>query len=83
VGRFKVEFSKGAVKDYKKLPKGYKILIDLALSKLSEGLPVDIKPIIGEKDLYRIRVGKYRFLFIVIRDTILVTKIGPRGDVYK
>lgn len=68
MGRFKVEFSKGAVKDYKKLPKGYKILVDLALSKLYEGLPVDIKPIIGEKDLYRIRVGKYRILFIVIRD---------------
>ena len=83
MGRFKVEFSKGAAKDYKKLPKGYKILVDLALLKLSEGLPVDIKPIIEEKDLYRIRVGKYRILFIIIRDIILVTRIGPRGDVYK
>lgn len=83
MGRFKVEFSKGAAKDYKKLPKGYKILVDFALVKLSEGLPVAIKPIIGEKDIYRIRVGKYRILFIAIKDTILVTKIGARGDVYK
>ncbi|HJX31170.1 MAG TPA: type II toxin-antitoxin system RelE/ParE family toxin [Thermodesulfobacteriota bacterium] len=83
MGHFKIEFSKTAAKDYKKLPRDYKALIDLALQKLSNGLPVDIKPITGERDSYRIRVGKYRILFVVIEDTLVVTKIGPRGDVYK
>ncbi len=83
MGRFKIEFSKHAAKDYKKLPKDYKVLIDLALSKLSGGGQVDIKPVLGEKDSYRIRVGKYRILFTIIKDTLLVTRIGPRGDVYK
>ncbi|MBI5184060.1 MAG: type II toxin-antitoxin system RelE/ParE family toxin [Nitrospinae bacterium] len=82
MGRFKIEFSKGAVKDYKKLPQNYKTLVDLVLSKLIEGLPVDIKPIIGEKNTYRIRVGKYRILFTIIEGTVLITRIGSRGDVY-
>ena len=83
MARFEIEFSKGAAKDYKKLPKDYKVLIDLVLSKLTKGIPIDMKPIAGEDNIYRIRVGKYRILAAAIENTILITKIGPRGDVYK
>jgi mRNA interferase RelE/StbE len=83
MGKYSVEFSKKATKHYAQLPEDYKSLVDLALSKLSEGLPVDIKPIIGEKDIYRIRVGKYRILFTIIDNVVLISRIGPRGDVYK
>ncbi|MDI6727711.1 MAG: type II toxin-antitoxin system RelE/ParE family toxin [Thermodesulfovibrionales bacterium] len=83
MARFEIEFSKSAAKDYKKLPKDYKVLIDLVLSKLTHGVPVDIKPVAGEENIYRIRVGKYRILATVIENSILITKIGPRGDVYK
>ena len=31
MARFEIEFSKGAAKDYKKLPKDHKVLIDLVL----------------------------------------------------
>ncbi len=60
MGRYKIEFSKSAVKEYQKLPLKYKTLIDFVLTKFIEGKIVDIKPIKGEKDVYRIRVGKYR-----------------------
>jgi len=83
MARFEIEFSKSAAKDYKKLPKDYKVLIDLVLSKLTKGIPSDIKPISGEENTYRIRVGKYRILATIIEHTVLITKIGPRGDVYK
>jgi mRNA interferase RelE/StbE len=83
MGRFEIGFSKKAVKDYKKLPKDYKSLVDLLLSKLIEGLPLDLKPIIGEKNTYRIRVGKYRILFEIVEKTILISRIRSRGDVYK
>ena len=76
MARFEIEFSKSAAKDYK-------VLIDLVLSKLTQGVPVDIKPIAGEENIYRIRVGKYRILATVIENSILITKIGQRGDVYK
>jgi len=81
--RFEIEFSRTAVKNYKKLPGNYKVLVDLALSRLSEGLPVDLKPIAGEENTFRIRVGKYRLLFEVTGQIILIVRIGSRGDVYK
>lgn len=83
MGKFKIEFSRNAVKDYKKLPKDYKALVDLAMLKLSEGLPIDVKPITGEKNVYRIRVGKYRILFTIIEKTLLIIKIATRGGAYK
>jgi len=83
MARFEIEFSKSATKDYKKLPKDYKDLIDLVLSKLTQGVPVDIKPIAGEENIYRIRVGKYRILTTIVENTVLIIKIGPRGDVCK
>jgi len=49
MGRYKINFSKRAVKQYKKLPKDYKVLIDLALNKLSDGTLTDMKPVMDEK----------------------------------
>jgi mRNA interferase RelE/StbE len=83
MGKYSVEFSKKAAKNYAQLPEEYKSLVDLALHKLSERLPVDIKPITGEKDIFRIRIGKYRILFTLIDNVVLISRIGPRGDVYK
>ncbi|MBF8274968.1 MAG: hypothetical protein HW390_41 [Candidatus Brocadiaceae bacterium] len=76
MSRLEIEFSKKAAKDYK-------LLVDLALLKLSQGLPVDIKHIAGEVGTYRVRVGKYRILFTAIEDTLLIQKIRTRGDAYK
>ena len=83
MGKYSIEFSKKAAKSYARLPEDYKTLVDLALYKLSEGLPVDIKPILREKDIYRIRVGRYRILFTIIDNVVLISSIGPRGDIYK
>jgi len=81
MGRYKIELTKDALKSYRRLPKEYKALVDLALFKLSESQPLDIVPVKGEKNIYRIRIGKYRMLFVKIKDVILIIKIGPRGDI--
>lgn len=83
MGKFEIKFSKEAAKQYKKLPKEYKSLVDIALYRLSEGLELDLRPIEGEKDVYRLRAGKYRVLFRKFNKTVLVFRISPRGDVYK
>lgn len=44
---------------------------------------IDIKPIQGEIDIFRIRVGKYRILIKKILPDVLVIKIDVRGDIYK
>lgn len=44
----------------------------------------DIKPLKGRSD-WRLRVGNYRILFLLDKENkvFIVTRIGPRGDVYK
>lgn len=42
----------------------------------------DIKKLRGSA-LHRLRVGNYRVIFGIIGGKIVVSKIGPRGDVYK
>ena len=46
---------------------------------------VDIKPYIWYPNNYRLRIGKYRFLYEVIDDEILVYfyDADSRGDIYK
>jgi len=44
-----------------------------------------VKPIKGQKTppLFRLRVGKYRIIFLKSAQNIRVVKIDTRGDVYK
>jgi len=83
LGRFEIKFSKEAAKQYKRLPKQYSSLVDIALYKLSESLKLDLKPIEGEKDVYRVKVGKYRVLLRKFDETILVFRISTRGGAYR
>ena len=50
-----------------------------------EGLPQgDVKRLKGSAGLYRLRVGGWRIVFSYpAKDTLLIEKIAPRGDVYK
>jgi len=85
VALWRIEFSKEAYKSYKKLEKSYQRKIDRVLSWLMNKEKIDIKPVRGQKNTYRIRVGKYRLLVKIYEkeQTILVVRIGLRGDFYK
>ena len=83
MGKFEVEFSREAAKQYRKLPREYKSLVDIVLHKFSERLELDLKPVKGRKDIYRVRVGRYRVLLRKFDKTVLVFKISTRGGVYK
>jgi len=45
----------------------------------------DIKKLAGMVDIYRLRIGKYRAVYTIKHNQliILVLKIGSRGDIYK
>ena len=45
----------------------------------------DIKPMQGEKDNYRLRLGKYRIIFEIKDEQLLIKVIdaGSCGDIYK
>ena len=76
-----IEFSKQALKAIGGMDPNMKRRIKKAV----EGLPAgDVKPLKGVKGSYRLRVGDYRILFSYAdKNTLLIEKIAPRGDVYK
>ena len=75
------EVSKQAYKAIKAMDKHIKSRIKKGIEGIPEG---DIVPLEGTKDSYRLRVGNYRIIFNWITDEqILISKISPRGDVYK
>lgn len=53
-----------------------------AIEKLPSG---DVKKIRGRKTppLFRLRVGKYRIIYTVVKKIIQVIIIDTRGDIYK
>ena len=53
-----------------------------AIEKIPQG---DIKKLQGEKypPLYRLRVGKYRIIYHIENEEIIIAKIDTRGDIYK
>lgn len=76
---------KNAEKFLLKLPQNEQIRIIQALdSLLNNATNLDIKKLKGRLE-FRLRVGKYRILFIEDTDNSLyiITTIGSRGDVYK
>ncbi|MDR0315958.1 MAG: type II toxin-antitoxin system RelE/ParE family toxin [Treponema sp.] len=57
--------------------------IDIALDKLEKEPPEgDIMPVVGQAGLFRTRVGAYRLLWRIKGNTVLVTHIDSRGQVY-
>jgi len=63
-----------------------KIITSLeALSKDPFENLLDIKPMKGMGNHYRLRIGKYRFLYEILNEKILIYiyHAGSRGDVYK
>lgn len=67
-------------------PDRYRIAEKITLlGKNPEDPHLDVKPLQGEKKLYRLRVGKWRIIFDrqdAVR-IIAVEKIRSRGDAYK
>jgi mRNA interferase RelE/StbE len=57
--------------------------IDDAIEGLEKEPPKgDIRPVIGQPGLFRMRVGGFRLLFRVDGTRILITHIDPRGQAY-
>jgi len=43
----------------------------------------DIKPITGKKNVFRLRVGDIRVIYIYENDVVEIADAGYRGDIYK
>lgn len=77
----RIEYTKAAVKVIGALDRPTKKRICDAIEKLPQG---DIKVLKGGSGTYRLRVGDWRILFShPAEETVLIEKIGPRGEIYK
>ena len=86
--KFKIEFTKSAVKEYRCLPSFTQKRIIDGLNMLSVNPVSDLlqtKKMKGFDRLYRIRFGDYRVLYELRSEVlvILVIKIGHRREVYR
>ena len=66
----------------KALPENPRQAIGYGIFLLQEDLAGDVKKLKGFKDRYRLRVGRYRVLFQLDKDTIVVYDFGDRKDIY-
>jgi mRNA-degrading endonuclease RelE of RelBE toxin-antitoxin system len=78
-----VTYSKTSLRYLQKLDQKTKKRIFEAIQRLpSQG---DISKMKGQKiqNIFRLRVGSYRILFMMEEETIRVLDIAPRGEAYK
>ncbi|MEA5580568.1 type II toxin-antitoxin system RelE/ParE family toxin [Nodularia harveyana UHCC-0300] len=83
---YQIEFTKGAVKQLKKLPSEIRERIDLKIQELAvEPRPDGVKKLESELSLYCIRVGDYRVIYQIQDDVLLVTivKAKHRREIYR
>ena len=79
----KVEFSKKAENQFNKLDIRIQEKIIIVIDKFIKGEKVDIIKLRGYEDLFRVRVGVYRFtLKKISSDLWITTFIGKRENFY-
>lgn len=83
---YKVEFKRSAKKALDKLPIPIRNQLAVKIYSLKDDpRPDGCKKLKGEIDLYRIRAGDYRVVYL-IQDSkliVMVVKVGHRRDVYR
>jgi mRNA interferase RelE/StbE len=85
VAKYKIEFKKSAVKELDKVLKSDLKRIIRKISSLEYNpRPSDSKKL-SNSEKYRIRQGRYRVLYEIVDDILVVyvVKIGHRKDVYR
>lgn len=80
-----MELRKAALKHLQRMPKKQADAMVAALKKLAEKpdrADLDIRPLTGEPG-FRLRIGKWRAVYLIDGEAIIVLRIRPRGDAYK
>ncbi len=85
---YNLHISKQVAKFLEKTDPKLRAKIIYSFEMLSENplnVSLDIKPLINKKGHFRLRISKYRFLYEIMNNEVLiyVYKADSRGDVYK
>jgi mRNA interferase RelE/StbE len=81
--RYKVIIKKEARKEFEGLPVIEQERVDIAILRLQNDLTGDVKKLKNFIPRYRLRIGRYRVLFEIEGDTIVIHSVKPRKDAYR
>jgi mRNA interferase RelE/StbE len=80
---YRVRFKPKAIKDLKSLPDKQQAQITAKIELLQDNLAGDVKKLRNVTPAYRLRVGRYRVVFRIEDDVIVVFRVRHRKDVYR
>ena len=84
---FSVRLSKRATHELRRLLKGVRARVLKKIAELKDfpDVHLDIVPIAGESNTYRLRIGDYRVLFVAFWEDrmIVVVRVANRRSVYR
>ena len=80
---FNIEWKENAIKELARLERNLSSRIYKKVISLKENFnSADIKRL-QNSDLFRLRIGDYRVLFEIEKDTIIILKVSNRKNIYK
>ena len=81
---YKIRYKTSVRKDLSKIDKKEASRIINAIERELVTEPKKGKQLAGEySGLYRYRIGDYRIIYSIFKDSILILRVGHRKDVYK
>ena len=86
MNNYRIQFKSSAAKEFKKLPISIKQRASESIDKLQQNpRPSGVVKLKGDDQLYRVRIGDYRIVYIIDDNDklIKITRIRHRQDVYK
>ncbi len=81
--RYDIQFKPRAVRDIERLPSHIQAQVLARIQEMSNDLKGDVKRLTNFTPEYRLRVGDYRVLFEVEKETIVIYRIRHRREVYR
>lgn len=81
--KYRIEIKEEARRRVRALSKEQRRLIGKRLDALQEDLKGDVKQLSGSHHEYRLRVGRYRVLFMLEGDLISVYAVRDRKEAYE
>ena len=81
--RYDIQFKPRAVRDIERLPSRIQAQVLARIEEMSNDLKGDVKRLTNFTPEYRLRLGDYRVLFEVEKETIVIYRIRHRREVYR
>ncbi|HEY3319360.1 MAG TPA: type II toxin-antitoxin system RelE/ParE family toxin [Planctomycetota bacterium] len=80
---YRLEITRRAEKDLKAISEEEAAKIHKAIMALRAGLAGDVKKLVNHVPEYRLRVGSWRVLFAIEKDTIVIARVLDRKEAYR